>query len=79
MQESSVGSRLTKERLKNQGKIHAKIGASVGAEETPVHCNTGAKWARVRCNTLVRHRGCVGPGKEDSIIFLQKRLNEIAS
>jgi len=30
----------------NQGKTHAKIGAKVGAEEAPVHCNASAEWAR---------------------------------
>ena len=49
---SSAGSRLTKDRLNNQGNIHAKIGANNGAEEAPVHCNVGAESAKVRCNAL---------------------------
>ena len=47
-QVSLDGSRLTEERLKNQGKIHAKTWANAGAEEAPMHCNANAKWERVR-------------------------------
>lgn len=32
-QGSSVGSRFTKDSLKNQGKIHEKIGANTGSKE----------------------------------------------
>lgn len=72
---------MKKERLKNQGKIHAKIGVNVGEEEAPVHCNAGgAKWARVRCNTLSKAQGGVlGLGKRIPTQKLQKRLNEITS
>ena len=56
-QGSSTGSRLTKDRLKNQGKIHAKIGVNARAEEAPVRSNAGAEGARVRCNALSKAQG----------------------
>lgn len=48
---------MTKDNLKNQGKILAKIGANSGVEDGPVRCNASTKCTKVRCNTLSKAQG----------------------
>ena len=52
MQERLARSRMSKEKLRKQGKFCAKIGINASEEEALVLSNAGTKRAQVRCNVM---------------------------